>query len=444
MGRRQGPQRACENVARSIPGVERERSDRPTIIHPNEFRKAWWRFLMRLKPILVCAAGAALLAAGGFALVKADSGTPSLGPQSVGSASSLNLACPHYLGNIGGGAASKTARCGSDTSTTAAPTTTTTVAPTPTTTVPQAPTPTAPTATAAPPPATVAQAGGGICTNPSFSTSDAMGAVNTDPSDGSQNWWVDNDAWSGSHGPQTLNVCNQASWYAVSNQPDVGGQVETYANTEYDVGGRSTGTTTPISSWNSITSTYAEAFPSAGAWDAGLRPLAQQLVHRDHGLEPVGRSTGVLAVPGDHGPDARWCAVPLLRQWRRADVLPGHADLVGVGGHPRRIQWLVSQGLVKSTDVPTQLEYGVEVCNSGGELMFFRDAQTSSGSVDILAALQWLVSQGLVKSTDVPERSSSTGSRCAPRRRRDVPAHGVVVQPELEQRLRAPEIRHPA
>jgi hypothetical protein len=40
--------------------------------------------------------------------------------------------------------------------------------------------------------------------------------------------------------------------------------------------------------------------------------------------------------------------------------------------------------------------------DNGGELMFFRDSQVKSGSVDILAALQWLVSQDLVSSMDVP------------------------------------------
>ena len=51
---------------------------------------------------------------------------------------------------------------------------------------------------------------------------------------------MDNDAWNGGAGPQSLFVCNQASWYAVSDQPNQQGEVETYPNTEYDVGGRST------------------------------------------------------------------------------------------------------------------------------------------------------------------------------------------------------------
>ena len=40
--------------------------------------------------------------------------------------------------------------------------------------------------------------------------------------------------------------------------------------------------------------------------------------------------------------------------------------------------------------------------DSGGELMFFRQSQVSSGSVDILAAYQWEIAHGYAKATDVP------------------------------------------
>ena len=63
---------------------------------------------------------------------------------------------------------------------------------------------------------TDAAAAGGNCTNPSFSTSDAEGTENIDG--GAEYWWVNNDAWSGSHGPQSISVCNHSSWYAVSDQ----------------------------------------------------------------------------------------------------------------------------------------------------------------------------------------------------------------------------------
>ena len=41
---------------------------------------------------------------------------------------------------------------------------------------------------------------------------------------------------------------------------------------------------------------------------------------------------------------------------------------------------------------------------NGSELMFFRGSQTTAGSVDIHGAFQWLVSQGYVSSSAVPTR----------------------------------------
>ena len=103
-----------------------------------------------------------------------------------------------------------------------------------------------------------------LCTSPTYTSSNPNATYNTDPGN-VENWWVNNDAWSGSHGPQTINVCSNTSWSATSNQPNDGGQVETYPDTEYDVGGRTHQSTTPISGWNSITSTFAESNPSAAA-----------------------------------------------------------------------------------------------------------------------------------------------------------------------------------
>jgi hypothetical protein len=206
------------------------------------------------------------------------------------------------------------------------------------------------TSTTSPPSSTTTTAAplGGDCTSPTFSTSDAEGTKNIDG--GPEFWWVDNDAWNGSHGPQSISACNQSSWFAVSNQPNNGGQVETYPNTEYDVGGRQSPSSTPISGWNSITSTFA--YPSAGGWDA-----AYDL----------------------------W-----LNNWSTEIMIWN--------------QWAGSQSFWpnKATITLTLDGVGYKFINNGGELMFFRDTQVSSGSVDILAAFNWLVSQGIVKATAVP------------------------------------------
>lgn len=219
---------------------------------------------------------------------------------------------------------------------------------------------------------TIGTVTGQECTNPVWSSSDAEGTDNTDNSDGAEYWWVNNDAWAGSHGPQTIDVCNQSSWYAVSNQPNIGGQVETYPDTEYDVGGRDNGLPTKtIANYSSITSTFSEEFPSAGSWDA-----AYDLWLNNWGTE-----------------------IMIWNEWSGAQAYwPGQStQAVTLGG--------VSYHFYKN----------------GSELMFFRDTQVKSGSVDILAAFNWLVSQGLVKSTDVPtqleygiEICSTTGSETFP------------------------------
>ena len=206
----------------------------------------------------------------------------------------------------------------------------------------------------------------GTCTSPSFSTSDAQGTENTDG--GIENWWVNNDAWSGTHGPQTINACSPSSWSAISNQPNIGGQVETYPDTEYDVGGRDGGTTKPISSFNSITSTFAESNPVGqnDGWDAG------------YDLWTNGWSNETM----------------IWNQWAGSQSFwPQQAN--GSGGAALTLGGVPYHFFANGSNCNTT--------NVGGcELMFFRDTQTTSGSVDLLAAFQWEVAHGFAKASDVP------------------------------------------
>ena len=230
----------------------------------------------------------------------------------------------------------------------------------------------APTTTTAAPTTTTAAAGaaGGNCTNPVWSTSEATGTENLDPN-GGEYWWADNDAWSGSAGPQTLYVCNQSSWYAVSDQTNNQGQVETYPNTEYDVGGRSNGVSTkPISAYNSITSTFSEDFPPGGSWDA-----AYDLWLNNWGTEIMiwNQWTGTqLYWPSDKSITVDLDGVPYWFQnnggelmfFRQTMVQYGSVDILAA------FNWLAANGYVKSSDVPTQLEYGVEICATSGTETF--------------------------------------------------------------------------
>ncbi len=208
------------------------------------------------------------------------------------------------------------------------------------------------------------------CTNPSYSSSDAEATDNTDDSDGYQYYWVNNDAWSGSHGPQTIYVCSPSSWYAVSNQTDNGGQVETYPDTEYDVGGRDNPSTKTIAQWNSIVSTFSENFPSGGSWDAGYDLWTNNWTNETMVWNQWAGSqaywytqaTITASISGvnykfiDNGGE--------LIFMRETQVLSGSVDILGI------YQWEVSHGYASNNDVPTQLEYGVEVCATNGNETF--------------------------------------------------------------------------
>jgi hypothetical protein len=196
---------------------------------------------------------------------------------------------------------------------------------------------------------------GSLCTNPTFSSSDPHATDNADRGN-KEKWWVNNDAWSGSHGPQTIKVCSKSSWYALSHQPNQGGQVQTYPDSEYDVGGRNKGTTTPISAFSSITSTFAESNDAAGSWDAAYDLWTDNWKH-----ETMIWNQWV-------GPQSYW--------YSQATKSKGYAlNLDGVPYH---------------------------FYANGKELMFFRDKQVASGSVDILAAYQWEVAHGFAKASDIP------------------------------------------
>jgi hypothetical protein len=226
------------------------------------------------------------------------------------------------------------------------------------------------------PPTASPPANGGNCTAPVYSTSDASGTYNVDG--GSEFWWVNNDAWSGSAGPQTIDVCNQSSWYAVSNQSNNGGQVETYPDTEYDVGGRNTPSTTTISAWHSITSTFSEDYPSAGGWDAAYDLWTDNWTNETMVWNQWAGDNSFWADCAAAADPESYCGVP-----QNAAV-----TIDGVGYH------FLANG-PSNTDCTTANE-------SDCELMFFRDTQVSSGSVDLLAVFQWEVANGYAKASDVP------------------------------------------
>jgi hypothetical protein len=66
-------------------------------------------------------------------------------------------------------------------------------------------------------------------------------------------------------GPETIYVCSQASWLVVSGQWSQSGACMTYPATQVDF---DSGNGIPISNYTSITSTFSEASPQVGIYEA--------------------------------------------------------------------------------------------------------------------------------------------------------------------------------
>src|SRR5580658_9393311 len=105
-----------------------------------------------------------------------------------------------------------------------------------------------------------------VCTDAgiAFTTSDPNGQW-LNAGDG---YFIRNDAWNSDAGPQTLSACSYSSWNVVASEPSTT-DVKSYPDVQMDFqeSGASTGSGVPISSFHSITSTFAETSPHVGIYE---------------------------------------------------------------------------------------------------------------------------------------------------------------------------------
>lgn len=201
---------------------------------------------------------------------------------------------------------------------------------------------------------------GTACTNPVFVTSDTNGGW----SDGG--YYVHNNMWNSSAGlgPETLSACSYDNWYVVSNQTNNAGAVKTYPNVHKDYAD------VPISSFNSITSTFAETSPHVGiynvAYDIWTNGVATSgstefmIWTENYNQVPAGtlattttfggRTYDVWKTPNNH----YIAFVP------SAVFTSGTIDLLEI------FNWTISQGWLPSNSTLGQICFGVEIVSTGG------------------------------------------------------------------------------
>ena len=218
----------------------------------------------------------------------------------------------------------------------------------------------------------------GPCTKPSFVSSDAEGTWQ--PANGS--WFVNNNAWSGSAGPQTIDTCAYNNWYVVSNQTNQQGAIETYPDTEYNFvpAPYSCGTTTncgpAISSFSSITSSFSETVPTGNqedydfgydTWVGGLNNNActEVMIWNQFGGQPNPGSGAPVNIGGqqfyvDHNslPSSGNCGFDIFVM--ATQVQSGSVNILPI------YQYMVAQGWLTSSESVSAIEYGVEIAGTNG------------------------------------------------------------------------------
>jgi len=199
------------------------------------------------------------------------------------------------------------------------------------------------------------------CSNPVFVTSDRNGGWAT------RGYYVHNNMWNSSVplGPETLYACAFNNWYVVSNQTNNAGAVKTYPNVHKDYNN------VPISSFNSITSTFAASAPRTGiyniAYDIWTNGIAtsgsteimiwtdnyQQVPagSRAHTVTLGGRTYDVWKTSDNH----YIAFVP------KAVMTSGSVNLLEI------LRWTIAQGWLAASSTLGQICYGVEIVSTNGK-----------------------------------------------------------------------------
>jgi len=228
-------------------------------------------------------------------------------------------------------------------------------------------TPTQPTAKPNPttPPVTSSN-----CTNPSHVLPMNPG----NPQDGFtlDKYYITNDTWnaSGFNITQTMYICNYNNWYVTAGNMSEAGGVKSYPNVHEDFNNDP-----PISSFKTITSTFASTSPRLGIYDAAYDiwlngQAVEVMVWNEsydqtlNGLNPGGSKQTTVTLGGrsydvykGNGYIAFKATTPFSS---------GTVDLLGI------FKWITSQGWISSSATLGQIDYGIEFVSTNNQNATFK------------------------------------------------------------------------
>ncbi|WP_258769185.1 GH12 family glycosyl hydrolase domain-containing protein [Bradyrhizobium arachidis] len=184
---------------------------------------------------------------------------------------------------------------------------------------------------------------------PVWRSSDPYGSYSRD----GYSW--NNDVWGAGAGPQTISVGAVNEWGVWSNQPNTGG-IKSYPHEAFDIG-------KPLSSINTLSSSFNQAVPAGGAWD-----VAYDIWDSSKQYEIM------LWTNYTGNPDGSGNVKPISYHYDASSgaAIPVRSN-VNIGG----ATWNVFEGY-----------------NGHKVISLLRTSKANSGTVDIKSALEWIKSTG--------------------------------------------------
>jgi hypothetical protein len=206
-----------------------------------------------------------------------------------------------------------------------------------------------------------APSGSGACAHPQYVTSDPSGMWNLSP------YFVANNMWnvSGYNVSQTLYGCSSSDWYVVATMDNSKGDgaVKTYPNSHRDFD-----SAPRISSFGSITSTFAETSPGSGIYEdaydiwlngiGGANSTEVMIWTENHGQTPSGSVAGTVTVGGRSY--TVWKTGNYIAFVPSANFTSASMDLLAF------FKWIMSKGWIADSATLGQVDYGVELVSTNG------------------------------------------------------------------------------
>jgi hypothetical protein len=192
--------------------------------------------------------------------------------------------------------------------------------------------------------------------------------VTSDPNGGWSDggYYVHNNMWNASSGlgPETLSACSFHSWFVVSNQTDNAGAVKTYPNVHKDYDD------VPISSFTTITSTFAATSPHVGIYDVAY-DIWTNGVASNGSTEFMIWTENFNQVPSGKKVATGTFSGKTYDVWKTSDngyiafvpsapFTSGTIDLLAI------FKWTIQQGWLPANSTLGQIDFGVEVVSTAG------------------------------------------------------------------------------